>query len=268
VTLILALIITIYPQSRDVRATPAQAQATIRLEFDVASVKVSQPAVAGQPISINLGTRRNGRVTLGNVTLSDCIRFAYSIVSDMQIAGPDWIKSGEPRFDIVAQASANTPDDQLLLMTQTLLADRLKLALHHEQRPLPFLALIVGKTGTKFGTANPGGTVSLRSGRIVHSQISMSILATLLSRFERQLVLDMTELNGDYDIKLEWTPDALRGRVPEGGGPILLNGESVDPNGPSLVTAVSEQLGLRLESRKGPVDVLVVDHAEKVPTPN
>src|SRR4029077_18312533 len=118
--------------------------------------------------------------------------------------------------------------------TQTLLAERLKLALHHEQRPLSFVALTVGKGGVKFGPANANGTVSLRSGRIVHSQITMPMLATLLSRFDRQLILDMTELTSSYDIQLEWTPDALRGRVPEGGGPILVNGEAIDPNGPSL----------------------------------
>jgi uncharacterized protein (TIGR03435 family) len=242
-------------------------QTPTRLEFEVASVKVSPPALFGQSININLGTRKNGRVTLGNVTLSDCIKFAYGIVSDLQIAGPDWIKS-EPRFDIIAQASEGTTDEQLLLMTQTLLADRLKLAFHYEQRPVPHVALTVGKGGIKFTSANPDGAVSLRNGRIVHGQLSMPILATLISRFERQLVLDMTELKGKYDIKLEWTPDSFRGRVPEGGGPVLLNGEAVDPNGSSLPTALSEQLGLRLESQKGPVAVLVVDHAEKIPTPN
>jgi uncharacterized protein (TIGR03435 family) len=69
-------------------------------------------------------------------------------------------------------------------------------------------------------------------------------------------------------VKLTWTPDVFKGRTPPGGGPIMFNGEAIDPDGPSLATAVSEQLGLRLESRKGPVDVLVIDHAEKVPVAN
>jgi uncharacterized protein (TIGR03435 family) len=95
----------------------------------------------------------------------------------------------------------------------------------------------------------------------------MQVLATLISRFERQTILDMTGLTGFYEVKLIWTPDLFRGRTPPGGGPIMLNGEAIDPDGPSLSTAVSEQLGLRLESRKGPVDVLVIDHAERVPLP-
>ena len=237
-------------------------------EFEVASFKVSRMPAPGEPLAINLGTLRPNGVTFGNVALSDCMKFAYSLVSDSQIAGPDWIKSGEVRYDIIAQAPVGATQDQMRLMVQSLLAARLKLGLHHEQRPLPYLALTVGKTGIKFGEAKPEGAVSLRGGRIIHNHMPMQILATLLSRFERQLVMDMTGLNGFYEIKLEWTPDNLRGRTAEGGGPILLNGEAVDPDGPSLVTALSEQLGLRLESRKGPVDVLVVDRAEKVPTPN
>ncbi len=126
----------------------------------------------------------------------------------------------------------------------------------------------MGKTGVNFGAANSEGQVSLRGGRIIHNRISMLVLATLLSRFERQVVLDMTGLSGFYKVKLEWIPEALRSRAPEGGGPLILNGETIDLNGPSLVTALQEQLGLRLESRKGRVDVIVVDHSEKVPIAN
>jgi uncharacterized protein (TIGR03435 family) len=96
----------------------------------------------------------------------------------------------------------------------------------------------------------------------------MSVLAMLLSRFERQTVIDFTGLPGQFAVNLQWTPDALRGRTGADGAPLLVNGEAIDTNGPSLYTALQEQLGLRLESRKGPVDVIVVDHAEKVPIEN
>ena len=244
-----------------------QAQSPSRLQFDVASLKPSAPAAPGEPIAINLGTYRNGRMTLGNVTLGDCIKYAYGIISDDQIAGPDWAKGGTVRFDIIAQTPPDTSQEQALLMLQSLLAERLKLAVHHEQRPLSFVALTAGRNGVKFGPANPDGPVALRNGQIIHSRISMQVLAMLLSRFERQIILDTTGLDGFHEIKLIWTPDVFRGRTPPGGGPIMLNGEAIDPDGPSLATAVSEQLGLRLESRKGPVDVLVIDHAEKVPLP-
>jgi uncharacterized protein (TIGR03435 family) len=207
-------------------------------------------------------------MTLGNVTLGDCIKYAYGIISDDQIVGPDWAKGGTVRFDIIAQTPPDTSLEQALLMLQSLLAERLKLAVHQEQKTLSFAALIVGQNGIKFGPANPDGPVALRNGQIIHSGISMKVLATLMSRFERQIVLDMTGLSGLYEVKLTWTPDIFKGRTPPGGGLIMFNGQPIDPDGPSLPTAVSEQLGLRLESRKGPVDVLVIDHAEKVPIAN
>jgi uncharacterized protein (TIGR03435 family) len=117
--------------------------------FDVATLKVSPPPT-GDAINIDLGTARNGRVTLTNATLSDCLKFAYELVSDAQLSGADWINSGDIRFDIDGRAPANTPRDQLLLMLRELLAERLKLAIHHEDRQRSFLALVVGKGGPKF----------------------------------------------------------------------------------------------------------------------
>ena len=92
--------------------------------FDVGSVKLSAPVPIGQNYSINLGTVRHGELTLTNTTLSDCIRFAYDLVSDDQIAGPDWIKSKEFRYDIVAKSGPDVPRPRLLEMLQTLLAER------------------------------------------------------------------------------------------------------------------------------------------------
>ena len=244
------------------------AQSASPPQFEVVSLKSSAPTAPGEPININLGTYRNGRMTLGNATLGDCIKYAYGIISDDQIDGPDWTKGGAVRFDIIAQTLPDTSLEQAQQMLQALLAERLKLAVHTEQRPLSFVALTVGRNAVKFGPAKPDGPVALRNGQIIHSHISMRVLATLLSRFERQNVLDMTGLSGTYEVKLNWTPDLFKGRNPAAGGPIMLNGEPVDPDGPSLPTAISEQLGLRLESRKGPVDVLVIDHAEKVPVAN
>lgn len=228
------------------------ATAADRPEFEVATVKRSPPP-EGDLININLGTVRNGKLTFANASLGDCLKFAYSLVSDAQIAGPDWVKSRDVRFDIVAQPPAGTPTDQLPLMLQTLLADRLKLAVHREQKDLPFLALVQGKNGLKFRPSNPAvpGTATNYGGHIINSQISMPKLALLLSRFERQTILDQTGLDALYDLKLDWAPDGAK-----------------DNPGPSLYSAVQEQLGLKLEARKGPVEILVVDHAEKIPADN
>ena len=105
---------------------------------------------------------RHGQVTLTNVTLSDCLRFAYEITNDLQIAGPDWIRNTDVRFDIVAKAAPESPDSRLRLMLQNLLADRFKLVLHREQRPLSFLALAVGKNSVELqeSQAGPDGSAN------------------------------------------------------------------------------------------------------------
>jgi len=238
----------------------ALAQAPAKPEFEVATVK-SPPPPAGDLININIGGFRNGKLTFANASLSDCLKFAWGIVSDEQIAGPDWIKSKAVRFDIVAQTAPGTPREQLELMLQALLADRLKLVLHHEQKELSFLALIPGKNGAKLKAANPdfaasGNNLAAR-GHISSQYMSMKVLATLLSRFEREIVVDRTGLAGPFEVKLDWTPD-------EG----VTAPANDAPSSPSVYAALQEQLGLRLESRKGPLDVLVVDHAEKVPADN
>jgi len=157
-------------------------------------------------------------------------------------------------------------------MMQNLLTERLKLSLHHEPREMSFLALVVAKNGPKLAPAKmgtpPAEIPSQIPGRLLHPQMPMSVLATLLSRFEREVVIDMTGLTGPFSVDLQWTPDALRNRVSQEGAAPLVNGQPVDVAGLSLPTALQEQLGLRLESRKGSVDVLVVDHAEKVPMDN
>ncbi|HEY6344709.1 MAG TPA: TIGR03435 family protein [Bryobacteraceae bacterium] len=228
--------------------------------FEVATVKRSPPP-EGDRININLGNVRNGALTFANASLSDCLKFAYGLVSDAQLSGPDWTKSKEVRFDIVAQVPPDTPRERLLAMLQSLLAERLNVAVHHQSRELSYLALRVGKEGPKLREvpriAREARGLSM-AGHIAGSRMSMQTVALLISRFERQTVLDETGLKGLYEIKLEWTPDF----------PPLVNGAPAETApGPSLF-AVQEQLGLKLESRKGPVDVLVVDHADQIPAEN
>jgi uncharacterized protein (TIGR03435 family) len=133
--------------------------------------------------------------------------------------------------------------------------------LHREQRPMPAYALVVARNGLKIrGTANDTAPRHVEYGRglIANSRMPLAALADLLSRNLRVPVLDLTGLAGPFDIKLEWMPDDPAMRPPD-----------ADPaSGPSLFTAVQEQLGLKLESRKGPVEVLVIDRVDKVPTEN
>jgi uncharacterized protein (TIGR03435 family) len=223
--------------------------------FDVASVKQSIPVPPGENYRANLGSAFNGRVQVTNGTLADCIKFAYGLVSDDQLAGPEWIKSKEFRYDVDGRAPAGATRDQMLLMLRTLLDERFHLKLHHESRAFGHLVLTVAKDGSKMKevpTDSPSN-MTYTTGHITHSRAPMYILALLLSRQMRQLVLDDTGLKGFYEIDLRWTP----ADAPEG-----------TDTGPPIFKAIQEQLGLKLESRKDGVDVLVVDSAEKVPIAN
>jgi uncharacterized protein (TIGR03435 family) len=226
-------------------------------EFEVASVKPVDLSKLGDAISMNIGTVRREEVTFGNATLNDCIRFAYGMGSDAQIAGPDWIRSKQFLYDVVAKGRSGVLRQQLQAMMQALLAERFKLLTHREQREMSYYALVPVKNGPKIQPVKdvPDGFRGTTYGGRINSILTMPGLAYLLSRFETERpIIDGTGLPGMYEIKLEWAFRPLQ------------NPDAVP--GPSLFTAISEQLGLRLEARKGPVDVLVVDHAEKVPGEN
>jgi len=240
----------------------SHAQSLARPQFEVASLKPGQP-VPGDKININLGSVSHGTLTMTNTSLADCLKYAFALTSNDQLAGPDWIKSKMVRFDIVAKAPPDTSLDQIRFMLQTLLTERFQLALHREQRELSYVALVIGKKGPKLQEAIPDSDASGNKfliGRIVSNHISMNTLATLFSRFTGQTVLDMTGLTGSYDLKLEWTPENTPASASVDAG----DGES----GPSLFAAVEQQLGLKLEVRKGPVETIVIDHAERVPVQN
>jgi uncharacterized protein (TIGR03435 family) len=224
--------------------------------FDVATVKMGGPVEANGLININTGKILNGVVTLANATLSDCLKFAYSLTTDEQLAGPDWINQKAVRFEVTGKAPAETPEDQLRLMLRTLLKERFRIAMHTEQREISHYELVVGKNGPKLkestvGAGEASGTARLDG--IRSNRMQMNSLARLLSRMTRMPVLDKTGLTGFYQFDLRYTNEVS----PE-----------ERPAGPSIFTAVQEQLGLRLESKKGPMEVLVIDRAEKIPVGN
>lgn len=223
--------------------------------FDAATVKMGGP-VEGDLIYINTGKILNGVVTLANATLSDCLKFAYSLTTDDQIAGPDWIKQKMVRFEVTAKAAPETPADQLMPMLQALLKERFQIAMHTEQREMAHYELVIGKNGPKLkdSTVSPAeATGAARLDGIKSNRMTMNKLASLLSRMTRMPVLDKTGLTGFYQFDLRYADE----RQP-----------AENQVGPSVFTAVQEQLGLKLESKKSPVEVLVIDHAEKVPVEN
>jgi bla regulator protein blaR1 len=219
-----------------------------RAEFEVASVKPT----ATQDGSLAVSFPPGGRFSVRNLTVKQLLQNAYA-KQDYQISGgPGWLTSAG--FDIEARASAQAaevPREQVLRMIQTLLADRFHLTLHRETRQLPVYALVVGKTGPRLQpAASNAGRSRTMMGQLIVQKMSMTALADILALDLKLPVNDETGLQGEFAFTLEWT----RGLSESDDGP---------SSKPSLFTAVQEQLGLKLQSTRGPVQVLVIDSAEK-----
>jgi uncharacterized protein (TIGR03435 family) len=225
--------------------------------FDVASVKPAQhPIDAGGGSHSFVNTPSPGTLRAENASIQELIEFAYD-VKDYQISGAHWMETfSGTGYDIDAKAAPGTAKKQMRLMLQALLAERFKLAVHRETKILPQFHLVVAKGGPKLREAGPDSPHgwTYRGGSTTFQGISMPILTEHLALEMHQIVVDKTELKGQYDFTLQYVRE---------------EGASLDgPNAPSLFAAVQEQLGLKLVSTKGPVEIIVVDHAEKIPTGN
>jgi uncharacterized protein (TIGR03435 family) len=227
--------------------------------FEVASIKPADPSAGGS----SSWNTHPGRLVASNQTLKSYVVIAYDLKERQVSGGPKWVDS--ERFDIVAKMpDADKPphgqeiDVQIRAALQALLADRFKLQVHREARTATGYALVVSKRGPKLRDAAPDerNSNNWTRGKLTSTNVSMPKLADVLSRMVGSPVADMTGLKGKYDLTLEWTPD-------EGQQTATSEKEA----GPSLFTAVQEQLGLKLESRKTEEQVVVIDRAEK-PTEN
>lgn len=228
-------------------------------QFEVASIKPSRGATAES----NLDSRPNGRLTATNITVRELLRVAFA-VKDYQIAGaPAWVD--REGFDIAAKTAAPAAPGELQSLLRQLLADRFQLAAHRETRQLPVYLLAVAKSGSKLTAHNDGAGSGTRKacGHLAGTRLTLDTIATVLSRqFDRE-VLNRANLPGKYDFRLDWTPDS-------GPCPAPADGLAAPPSqsdGTSIFTAIQEQLGLRLEPSKGPVDILIVDRIQR-PSPN
>jgi len=231
--------------------------------FEVASVKPSDPSAQGSQMGLSPG----GLFTATNVTLKVLIQQAWD-VRDFQISGgPGWLDT--ERYDITAKGDGpGVSEDEMRKMPEVqrnkvleefrmriraLLADRFQLKVHRETKELPVYALIVAKGGPKIQPAtedgSPGGRLHITREsagvEIAGQKVFLMSLVRLLSDQVGRTVLDKTDLKGSYDFKMSFAPD-----LPES-------------DGPSIFTAVQEQLGLKLDAQKGPVEVLVIDSAQK-----
>ncbi len=225
--------------------------------FEVASVKVN---TSGERAS---GDTKGDRLTLYNMPMKVIIALAYRVPND-RVAGPAWLDTDG--FDIVAKVGPGTTADTLWLMLQNLLAERFKLAVHRDQSPVPVYALVADKKGPKLQEAAADSQVKSTCNRegtqltCRNQKLTMADLAQNLPRWVGRdwfglPIVDQTGLHGVYDFSLTWT---------------LTNNadESVEPPAVSLFEALQDQLGVKLEQRKVPVDRIVVDHIERVPIDN
>jgi uncharacterized protein (TIGR03435 family) len=239
-------------------AVGAFGQAEAPAAFEVASVRASQTG--------NMeGFRREsiqatpGSLTMRNVSLKSSIRWAYHVM-DYQVIGPDWI--GLDRYDIVAKAAGPATEEQLRPMLQALLAERFKVALRGQTKEMQAFVLTVGKNGPKFHESQTEGESSIEPNQATLSvavkRTPVSQLVDMLSQALRSPVVDMTGLKGKYDLSLNIAKYV--GDLQPGGAP---------PDPVTMVTMVlREEFGLQMESKKMPLDLLIVDHAEKAPGEN
>jgi len=201
-----------------------------------------------------------------NIPLKALIMVAYRIKPDQVVGGPEWV-STDP-YDMNAKAERPSSIEELHVMLQDLLAERFKLRFHRETKELPIYALTVEKDGPKLQShaARSAGdpwidqTIEQIVQVKMHAKfVPMDYFVWRLSQTLDRPVVDQTKLKGDYDFDLSFTQE------PPPGFPIgaLLNGSPIDTSGPTIFEAVRKQLGLNLERQKGPVDILVIDHAEK-----
>jgi uncharacterized protein (TIGR03435 family) len=228
-----------------------------------------------------------------NVPLRMLIRSAYQVQDDQIVDAPDWISA--EHFDVLAKAGDNLPPPTpgmpgaIQLMMRSLLSERFRLAVHRETREFPAYTPQLDRRDARLGPqlrrstvdcvamaaarGRSGGAppappadrpqcgIRAAGGQMIAGGLPLSELAVVLSRIVQRVVIDQTGLTGTFDLDLNWTPDRTAPNAPAGVP------AAADPDAPSIFTALKEQLGLKLEAAKRPVEVLVIDHVER-PAPN
>jgi uncharacterized protein (TIGR03435 family) len=244
-------------------------------EFEAATIKPTAPDARGTVIVMPPG----GRLEIVNMTLKAMIENAYSIQPFQISGGPGWLDSDH--YDISARAGIAVKRDDVLLMLQSLLADRFRAVLRREVKQLPVYALVMARKDKKPGPrlsesrkggctepdpANPTaldplqlcGNFELGPDGVTLVGAPIAKLTPLLSRLLGRTVVDRTGLSKNFDIHVEWTPDEFLAMQPP-----ARNGARPEPEGPSIFNVFREQLGLEFKTEKGPVEVFIVDRAEK-----
>jgi uncharacterized protein (TIGR03435 family) len=269
-------------------------------QFEVASIRASEPNTAQ---GVTAGVHIDGaQVRCVLLSLKDYVRMAYK-VKDYQIQGPDWMASA--RFDIVAKLPSGATAGQVADMVGALLVERFQMNMHRESKDFPVYGLVAGKSGPKLkaspaeapegadagkGAVNvvaassttdmfidlgKGSSISISyaKNRFEGKKVTMEGFAAVLERFIDRPVLDMTQIQGNYDFTLEFAPEDFRAMIIRSA---VIAGATMPPEALKLLETASgdsipaalETLGLKLEPRKAPLEVLVIDHVERTPSGN
>jgi uncharacterized protein (TIGR03435 family) len=221
---------------------PARAQS-----FDVVSIKPNNSSSGRSSETTN-----PGRVIAVNLPVSWLIEAAFGAKEFQISGGPGWLSTDRYDLNATTGTTKDLNDTELRPYFQSLLADRFGFRFHRENREMPIYSLLVAKSGSKLtphtGEGDPSTSISNSSGKtsITSRNMSMAHLADLLSGRVDRVVVDHTELSGSYDLTLQWAPNPAE-----------------NTTDPSLFTALQEQLGLRLESAKGPIEFIVIDDLER-----
>jgi uncharacterized protein (TIGR03435 family) len=232
----------------------AQLATTIGLQRANAQPPAQFEAVSIKPDRSDTGNSgentARGRFTVTNDSLKKLVELAFG-VKEFQIAGdPGWI--GTERYDIIATTGTGRDlgDTELRPLLQAMLSDRFALKFHRETKQLTVYSLVVAKGGPKLKTHTgaAGSSTTTSSASMSATKATTAMLASHLSTLLGRTVIDNTRLSGEFDYHLEWAPDKAGTEA---------------PSGPSIFTALQEQLGLKLNSAKGPVETIVIDSAEK-----
>jgi uncharacterized protein (TIGR03435 family) len=267
------------PAHAQSQTQPAPATAPI-FEYEVATIKPNKTAIPPAVMTTDDG------IDIRNIPLGILLGVAFGVSNDRITGGPEWLSE---RFDVSAKINADVADALKKLnpldrraarqhMLQALLTDRCKLVFHRDTKELPVFLLVVAKGGPKFQEGKPadaspegvGGTGTMQfgqSGLLTFKAMPLSALVLILSQQVGRTVLDKTGLSGRYDFTWQFnqnaTPGGGRGG-PAGGPPVGANpAASSDSEPTSIFTILQEELGLKLDSGKGPVEIIVIDHIER-----
>ena len=276
----------------------AYGQAPAAEKFEVASVKPAGPPGLGQGTEARggPGTSDPGQISYTRMFLSRVFRIAFGMSWEFELSGPGWLDT--ERYTISAKIPPGTTQEQFRLMLQDLLIQRFGLRFHRGQKIVPAYDLVLATGGPKFkesdpqtGASPPGPLqsrtlvvgkdgfpmlpngvnyrASFKNGRNRFSaRLTMAQFAGRMERETGRPVRDRTGLQGTYDLKLDYSVEGLGGQRWVARAQQGLSADAPDDGGPTLFNALQRQLGLKLEDRKEPFDVIVIDHLEKVPTEN